>query len=1123
TWSDEDIVSAIAGYLPGRGSIPQDTSFHDLGLDSVSAAELARHLSGIVGKQVPATVVFEHSTPRLLIAAMRTYAPPAPTAARRQSVEPTATLASAPAPSPVSLREPEATTVDVVGIGCRGPGGIASADDLWSLLLGEVDAIGAPDQERRRLGIDWPGGYMESPLGFDANFFGVTSGEAREMDPQQRQLLEVAWEALEDAGIRASDLKGSRTGVFIGISSSEYQSRVTHHGQAAATPYFGTGTSHSAAAGRLAYFLGTTGPCVAVDTACSSSLTATHLALRSLRAGECDLAIVGGVNVISGPEIHESSAAGRALASDGRCKSFSEWADGYSRSEGCGVVVLATRAQAAGRRSYAALVGSAINQDGPSNGFTAPSPTAQTALIRQAVQDSGVDPQHIGYIEAHGTGTPLGDPVELVGINAALPNSTIHFGGTRYIGSCKSNLGHLEAASGIFGLIKSALTLYHGVLPASLHCGRPTPSFAWDSSALAVPQRAVRWESSAPKVVGVSAFGFTGSNAHVLLQAATSDEAAPSGPFPASSYVVAVSARTKRGVQAQAEAFAELFEQLSGDRLRQACLASWSSRSRLDHRGVAVGTTGSEIASALRTIAAGSPDDTRTRLGTASDETLPVFVFSGFGSQWMGMFTAGLSNAPDLAPHIEQVSRAVKAVTGWSPIDRLHAGDYADSEDDQQVLIFSIQVAVAYWLRDHGITPAAIIGHSMGEVAAAHIAGALTLADAARLAVIRASILGNIVGHGGMIFIQSPEEKVRELLATAEIDLEVAVINSPDSVVLSGDETQLEVIEKYCRERNIYAQRVRASGPGHSRMLDNFESAFHNAVSDIAFGDASVPLYSPCRGGKQVSSIDAAYFWTNVRGSVRFADAVSSAMSDGFTEYLEISPAPIVGRPLKSLARAQGNADGIHASLLRDGDVTLDLALLFGTAYCRWADVGAHSDHYCGYVSNAASALPNYAWNHRNYKPEDDDSQTSYAPPTQPAPPRSGPDAAVSVVPDAAVSVAIDATGSVANRAEAVLVASVPVVSSDVVREKIVQRCKEILCIDDDDDSITASHGFFEMGLTSVTGLELKAVIDRDFGISLDNGVVFDYPTPSLLADCIVADYLPTSSEPVAGVGVAQV
>ena len=1065
--SRQDILAVLAEVVADGREIPLATPFADLGVDSVGMVELARRLSASLGMTITPTELFDHPNAAALLESLQPMLSDTPS---RQSVDSSAQRADT-APQKV------AQEAAIIGMACRGPLGIASPNDLWSALEHGVDAIREPDPNRFVAGQRWPGGYLNEPMAFDAGFFGITAGEAEDMDPQQRQLLEVVWEAIEDAGIRASSLCGSRAGVFIGISSSDYQMRVVSGGTVAAGPYFGTGTSHSASAGRIAYFLGTTGPCMAIDTACSSSLTATHLALRSLRSQECEIAIVAGVNVISGPEIHQSSAAGGALAADGRCKSFSADADGYTRAEGCGALVLRrlTEAEHRGDRIYAILAGTAVNQDGASNGFTAPSPTAQREVIARAVADAGIDVKDVGYIEAHGTGTRLGDPIELDGIRGALSMPTAHFGGQRYVGSIKSNIGHTEAASGVFGLIKAAQVLDKRCIPASLHCAHPTDAFDWETAALAVPSRSIEWTADSMRAVGVSSFGFTGSNAHAILRehAMPSPTAAATEiPSVPAAHVAAVSAATGSALAVQAAALSKLLDGADGSRVAQVCAASQTRRDQLGHRAAVAGRTGDELAAELRSLAdtdAERGDRFRRASGAMSS---PVFVFSGYGSQWDGMAERGSRGATDFIEHLHHISDAVGEITGWSVAERLHSGEYGPSEADQQILIFVIQVALTDWLASVGVSPAAVVGHSMGEAAAAYAAGVLDLSDAARLSGLRARLLSRVVGHGGMIFVRVGIDPISEVLETISSTMEVAVVNTHGAVVLTGTDAEVDAIATWARDNNVYAQRVRAGGPGHSRVLDSYESEFISGASELSFKPPRIPYYSAVAGAV-VSELDSHYFWRNLRHTVRFADAVDALLVDGYREFLELSPAPLLTRSITEIAAAAGHNIGATESLRRDSDLAVDCALILASAYCRWG-----VSDFLPNTQIPVVALPKYQWRHRDFTKNTQVQAQN--------------------VPEKLWNQNEETRSNEYTGPEDDYRSDPPKRSASEVTDLIMQRAADVLLVDEPSE-IRADRGFFEIGFTSVTGMELKVALERDLKITLDNGVVFDFPTPVAL------------------------
>ncbi|MFB4309385.1 beta-ketoacyl synthase N-terminal-like domain-containing protein [Actinomadura sp. GTD37] len=948
----ERTVRGVLESAPGA-PVPHRRTFAELGMDSALAVELRQRLEAALGRRLPATLAFDHPTVELLAAHLAGERGAAPAAAEEEA----------------GGRE----AVAIIGIGCRLPGGADGPDAYWRLLRAGRDAVGPAPEDRFPGAGAWPGGYLADVAGFDAPFFRIPPREARAMDPQQRVFLEVAWEALEDAGLVPSSLAGGRTGVYAGINSSDYTELVTRH-PGNVDAFYGTGNTFAAAPGRLSHLLGLHGPSLAVDTACSSSLVAVHLACRALRDGDCDTAIAGGVNLILRPTIHRFSAAAGALAPDGRCKAFDAAADGYGRGEGCGVVVLKplSRALADGDRVHAVILGSAVNQDGPSAGFTAPYAPAQESLVRDALRDAGVTAADIGYVEAHGTGTPLGDPIELQALGAALgprdPADPV------LVGSAKTNLGHLEAASGMAGLIKAALMAEHGEIVPSLHFDRPSPRIPWAELPFAVAAGPSPW-TGGRRVAGVSAFGMTGTNAHVVVA-----EPPASGPPPAAEpppvHVLPVSAATADALEAQAGAYRAALA--GGADPAALCAAAAHRREHLEHRLVVAARDGAGLAARLAgfdgTDAAGpdaaGPVTDGAATGRARDRSRPVFVFSGHGSQWPGMARDLLAGEPVFRAAVAECDDAMRPLLGWSVLDRLVAGDTRD-ETELQELVFAIQVGLAALWRSRGVEPGAVVGHSMGEVAAACVAGALDLPDAARLICTRSGVLERLVGLGGMGVVGLPADAAEAETAGYGDRLCVAVSNSSRSTVLSGDEEALAEVFARLRARGVFCRRVNAGGPGHSPYTEPLRADLVAALAGLRPRDGALPLYSSVTAGPLPGgALDAAYWGRNLREPVRFADTIRRMAADGFDAFVEISPHPLLLGPIEEEVRAAG-ADGVFVpSLRRDAD---------GPATLLSAGIGGlHAGGYpvdWGRVvprRRPDGAAPTYAWRHRRYWVEHD-------------------------------------------------------------------------------------------------------------------------------------------------------
>ncbi|MFI1973509.1 type I polyketide synthase, partial [Streptomyces cinnamoneus] len=676
--------------------------------------------------------------------------------------------------------------IAIVGMSCRFPGGVTSPEELWQLLATGGDGIAEFPADRGwdldRLFDEDPdnsgtsyvreGGFLQGVTEFDADFFGISPREAVAMDPQQRLLLETSWEALEHAGVPPLSLRGSRTGVFAGTNGQDYM-RLLADAEDDTEGYLGTGNAASALSGRISYTLGLEGPAVTVDTACSSSLVALHLAGEALRHGECTLALAGGITVMSTPGAFVEFSRQRGLAADGRCKAFSDSADGTGWAEGVGMLVLERLADAErnGHKVLAVMRGSAVNQDGASSGLTAPNGPSQQRVIRQALESAGLAPEQVDAVEAHGTGTTLGDPIEAQALLATYGQGRAE-GRPLWLGSVKSNLGHTQAAAGVAGVMKMVMAMRHGVLPRTLHVDEPSSKVDWTAGAVELLTDAVQWpETGEPRRAGVSAFGVSGTNAHVILEgvvapaqpAAESDADADAGSGAVVPWVV--SARSAEALRAQAGQLASFVGSRPGLRLVDAGHSLVSGRAGLEHRAVVLGAGRQELVNALDALAADRSTVEVVR-GVAGSPGGVVFVFPGQGSQWVGMAAGLLDASPVFAGRMGECAAALEPFVDWSLLDVVRSGDASLLErvDVVQPVLFAVMVSLAAVWRSYGVEPAAVVGHSQGEIAAACVAGGLSLGDAARVVALRSRLLLDLAGAGGMLSLALPlEEAVQRL------------------------------------------------------------------------------------------------------------------------------------------------------------------------------------------------------------------------------------------------------------------------------------------------------------------------------------------------------------------------
>ncbi len=852
--------------------------------------------------------------------------------------------------------------VTIIGMGCRFPGGANSPEAFWRLLKDGVDAIAEVPADR--FDIDafyhprpappgktttrW-GGFLDQVDRFDAAFFGISPREAAHMDPQQRLMLEVAWEALEDAGQAPGSSPRSQAGVFIGMMSNDYEALM--NGDTAGLGFYTlTGGGRYAASGRLSYALGLEGPSLTVDTACSSSLVAVHLACQSLRARECAVALAGGAHAILQPHIGICCAQAGMLAPDGRCKFGDVRADGFIVSEGVGMVVLKPLAAALadGDRIYAVITGSAVNNDGRSKAFGTPSRPVQEAVLRQAYRSAGISAGQIHYVEAHGTGTKVGDLVEVQALGAVLGEGRPN-GRPCLLGSVKTNIGHTIGAAGVAGLIKLALCLTHRAIPPSLHFREPNPNIPWPDLPVAIQTAFGPWPTEErPARAGLNSFGLSGTNAHIVVEEAPEVPAARrrAGTGTGRSvHVLPLSARSPEALYAVAGAYRD---HLAGDgtvrdaSVEDICYTASARRGHHDHRLALVGHSREDLAEGLGAFLAGT-----ARPGLSSGRTEAegrrkvVFVFPGQGSQWFGMGRQLLEQEPAFREALERCDDAVQKHVGWSLLEEL-AADEARSRlheiDVIQPTLFAIEVALAALWRSWGIEPDAVVGHSMGEVAAAHVAGALSLPDAARVICLRSRLLKGVSGRGTMAVVELSLEQARAALRGYEDRLSIAVSSSPRSTVISGDPGALEEVLAALQRQDIFCRRVKVDVASHSPQMDPLLDELVRVLNGLRPQAASRPIYSTVTGEiGDGGMFDAKYWALNLRRPVLFSPVVQRLLADGHDIFVEISPHPVLLSAIEDGLRHAAREGTVLPSLRREeeeGAVTLgSLGALYAAGY----------------------------------------------------------------------------------------------------------------------------------------------------------------------------------------------
>ncbi|MFD5597205.1 beta-ketoacyl synthase N-terminal-like domain-containing protein [Streptomyces griseorubiginosus] len=1107
------VVERVAEWTgTPAAEVPMDRPLADLGMASRDAVVLAGELSRLAGRELPATLLWEAPTGEALVAHLCGTAPgpggasvPAPGVGPASAPAPGPGPASLAAPAPAAPGEP----VAVIGLGCRLPGGVHGPGDYWRLLTDGVDAIRrVPEDRWRDFGAFPPehalpyGGYLDDIAGFDADFFRISPREAAVMDPQQRILLEVVHETLAHAAVPAASLAGTATGVFVGVSAPEYGT-LTSADPAAVDPWAPAGGALSVTAGRLSYVLDTRGPSMAVDTACSSSLVAVHHACVSLRTGESDTAIAAGVNLLLSPAVTVAFRRAGALAPDGRCKPFSADADGIGRGEGCAAVLLKrlSDAERDGDRVLAVIRATAVNSDGRSNGLLAPNPAAQQALLTTAYARAGLAPAHIDYVEAHGTGTPLGDPIEAGALGAVLgagrdPDQPL------LLGSVKSNLGHLESAAGIAGLVKTVLALHHDVIPPSLHCSGGS---ALDDVRLRVVSEGEPWPRyGGTATAGVSGFGFGGTNAHAVLE-----EWRP-GVLPS---------RPAEEPGARLHVLSDVDE----ERLRDtaARLADWlrtasahpadvartlaGRAGRGSVRAAVVARDRAELADGLDALARGDTPVTsahgpvvtggRDLVGRGSVVTGgrdlvgrgSVWVFSGYGSQWAGMGRRLLTEEPAFAAAVEKLD----AECGLSLYERLASGCALDRLEVAQPVLFGLQVALAELWRSYGVEPAAVIGHSLGEVAAAVCAGALDVSEGARIVAVRARLLSGL--QGGAMAVVDVEDGELGLLERDFPGVYVAVHSSPGQKVVTGQEPAVARFVRWLEGQGRAARSMRVVGAGHSPQVDSLLPELTTSLADIGGRAPHVPVYSTVLDDPRGDSVfDAAHWAANLRRPVRLDRAVTAAAADGHSVFVEISPHPVLARAVTD------TASGAVAlgTLRRDADGCADFLAQLGALYCA----GGRLPLPAGRVVD----LPAPRWKHVRHWWTDG---RGAAPAKPAAGTASG--ARTRVSADARARVSADAEARASAGAVAAAPAPVPAGEVDAAADTSVadRLCHHIAAVTGHPAGrLSPATALADLGLDSLMAVRIRTALEREFAVQLPLRDLLGATTVQELADRIRPD-----------------
>ncbi|GAB3897547.1 hypothetical protein GCM10029964_080590 [Kibdelosporangium lantanae] len=930
-----DLVRAEIAVVLGHrsaGAVEPGRAFKDIGLDSLSAVELRNRLNTATGLRLEPTLLFNFPTPVAVARHVR--------AELAGTVEVKATVrARAVVDEPIAI----------VGMSCRYPGGVSSPEDLWDLVAAGRDAVSGfptdrgwdlanlydPDPGRYGRSYVREGGFLADADQFDPAFFGMSPREALATDPQQRLLLETAWEAVERAGIDPLSLRGSDTGVFAGVMYHDYGGRLQQAPEGF-EGYIVNGSAGSVASGRVAYALGLEGPAVTVDTACSSSLVALHLAAQALRSGECSLALVGGVTVMATPAVFVEFSRQRGLAPDGRCKAFGAGANGTGWAEGAGLLLVERLSDARrnGHRVLAVMRGSAVNQDGASNGLTAPNGPSQERVIRQALANAGLRPSDVDAVEGHGTGTTLGDPIEAQALLAT-------YGQDRdeplWLGSLKSNIGHAQAAAGVGGVIKMVQAMRHGVLPRTLHADEPSPHVDWESGSVELLTEAREWVRDRPLRAGVSSFGVSGTNAHVILEAVAEDAPKVVEPMPLVPWVI--SARTAAGLRDHAGRL----ESVAADPVDVGL--SLTARSTFDHRAVVLGVDRAELAAGLADVRAGGGI-----AGVVGDGGGLAVLFTGQGAQRAGMGLELAAAYPVFAAALDEVCGVLRVCGADVKLDD---AELLNQTENTQPALFAVEVALYRLLESWGIVPDHVLGHSVGEIAAAHVAGVFSLEDAARLVTARARLMQALPAGGAMVSLQAAEQDVLPLLGDG---VSIAAVNGPLSTVISGE---AEAVDSVVGAISCKSRRLRVSHAFHSPLMEPMLDEFREALADVTFHEPRIPVVSNLTG-EPGGQDDPEYWVRHVRDAVRFADGIDYLDRAGVRTYVEAGPDGV----LTAMAAECLPAERTLTALLRRGRPEVRSAV---TALAELYVAGVDVDWTVLFGEANQVDLPTYAFQRDRY------------------------------------------------------------------------------------------------------------------------------------------------------------
>lgn len=1070
----------VHAYRVSSNEVSLDVPIRDLGLKSIDVLAIPGDLGDRFGFCIPDLAVWDNPSANDLIDSLLNQR-------SADSLRESHGHADRNTQGRGSINEP----VAVIGVGCRFPGDIDGPERLWDFLTEKKCAITAyPDRGFTNAGtFAESGGFLKDVAGFDNRFFDIPPDEALRMDPQQRLLLEVSWEALEHAGIIPESLRLSRTGVFVGVSSTDYVRLVSASAQQKSTIWDNTGGSSSIIANRISYFLDIQGPSIVIDTACSSSLVAVHLACRSLSTWDCDIALVGGTNVLISPEPWGGFREAGILSQTGCCHAFDKSADGMVRGEGCGVIVLQrlSDARLEGRRILAILTGSAVNQDGKSNGIMAPNPSAQIGVLENACKSARVDPLEIGYVEAHGTGTSLGDRIEAHALGMVFgrkrPGS-----GPLMIGSIKPNIGHLEGAAGIAGLIKAVLMVERGSLLPSGGFTEPNPAIPFTELGLRVVDELQEWPVVAgrPRRAGVSSFGFGGTNAHVIVEEAGSVGAdtvsgrADVGGSGGGVVAWVISGKTASALAAQAGRLGRYVRARPALDVVDVGYSLVSTRSVFDHRAVVVGQTRDELLAGLAGVVAGRPEaGVVCGVGKPAGET--AFVFAGQGSQWLGMGSELYAAYPVFAEALDAVVDELDRHLRYPLRDVIwgHDQDLLNTTEFAQPALFAVEVALYRLLMSWGVRPGLVLGHSVGELAAAHVAGALCLPDAAMLVAARGRLMQALPAGGAMFAVQAREDEVAPMLGH---DVSIAAVNGPASVVISGAHDAVSAIADRLRGQGRRVHRLAVSHAFHSALMEPMIAEFTAVAAELSVGLPTIPVISNVTGQLVADDFASADYWArHIRAVVRFGDSVRSAHCAGASRFIEVGP----GGGLTSLIEASlADAQIVSVPTLRK-DRPEPVSVMTAAAQGFVSGMGLDwASVFSGYRPKRVE-LPTYAFQHQKFW-------------LAPAPSVSDPTAAGQIGASDGGAELLASSGFAARlagrSADEQLAAAIEVVCEHAAA--VLGR--------DGAAGLDAGQAFADSGFNSLSAVELRNRLTAVTAVTLPATAIFDHPTPTELAQYLI-------------------